>query len=284
MGKVAIITGASSGIGFSLARALSDRGLTTIGIGRNKERLNALKGERANIHIIESDLSEPNGRNKVFSEINSYYNHIDYLIHCAAAIEPIKAIIEIDLTEWRKHYAINVEAPLFLTKKIVPMMQKGSRILFIASDFQSGTNFKYLSPYCTSKLALNSLVEGLKIELSELEIHVGNVLPGPVDTPLYHSFWKSEVLPVEKKLLNWLLIDMYDNEKYVSTKWDIRNTEHYDSWQKSLNHKSELCNKSLDECSINDFENYFINRQKIEKSEASQSFFDTSNVGPGFGF
>ncbi|NOX90074.1 MAG: SDR family NAD(P)-dependent oxidoreductase [Calditrichaeota bacterium] len=203
MQKWAIVTGAGTGIGRALSIELANkRNFHILAVGR---RLSKLRETRANnpekIHIIGADVSREEDREKIARALPQNI-HLQFLIHNAAVLEPVKPLSEISLEEWRGHFAVNLEAPVFLTQKLLPRLKKGSRILHISSGAARHA-YAGWGAYCSSKAALYMVYQVLNQELNEKGIFVGSVRPGVVDTPMQNQLRKTkrEVFPAIDRFL-----------------------------------------------------------------------------------
>ncbi|MBB64707.1 MAG: hypothetical protein CMO81_06545 [Waddliaceae bacterium] len=181
-GKKALITGASSGIGRTLSIELARAGYNICAVARNKERLESLKKDleefSVQVELIELDLS--NERDFAQFETMS----VDVLIHCAG-IGGLSTIKEMDIEEWEKVQRVNVTAPVFLTKTLLPSMQSGSHIIFLGS-IAAKQAFPSWGAYCSSKASLASIAAVLREELREQGVKVTLLQPGATATP----FWE----------------------------------------------------------------------------------------------
>lgn len=207
MSKTALITGATSGLGYQLVLMLLDRfpSWRVYTVGRNFKVLNdAIAGKPHNLISITADLATEEGRFSVVKAV-SHEETIDYLIHCAAQVSPIDSITRLDIDRWRQAQAINVEAPLFLTLSLESQL-KCSRVLFITSDSLIEP-IAGMSSYCVSKGALQMIWKSLRLELSTERAVIALVAPGNIDTPMQAQLRRAdpEVLPMAplfKQLLN----------------------------------------------------------------------------------
>jgi NAD(P)-dependent dehydrogenase (short-subunit alcohol dehydrogenase family) len=250
MNKTAIITGASSGIGFALAQELSQQGITVIACGRDERKLHLLKTfSPENIQIVASDLTNSKGIQAVVNEVTQY-SRIDYIIHCAAIVEPIESIYSIDRESLQNIMEINFHAPLFLTQSLLAKCFN-SRVLFLTSD-SSLQPVKGAAGYCISKAALYMLWEQFKTEIPTDVATFGIVTPGVVDTSMQETIRQSsfKIIPAAETLnqlyengqllrpetsalfLVWLLLEL-ESEFVSSRVWDIYDQAHHAYWREN---------------------------------------------------
>jgi NAD(P)-dependent dehydrogenase (short-subunit alcohol dehydrogenase family) len=183
--KFILITGASSGIGASIAIECSKMGASVIITGRNKERLNdtffQLAKDGDNVHqSIEADLSNENG---IENFVNSLPK-LDGLVNCAGFLKklPFKFINEKALNET---LSVNLFAPALLSQLIVKknLLNSAASVVFISSIASSVASFGNIS-YMVSKGALNSLSRGMALELARKKIRVNTIQPALIKTTL----------------------------------------------------------------------------------------------------
>lgn len=182
MSDYAIVTGAGTGLGRAMALKLAAEGIPVIGVGRRVEPLETLEEEaRGEITPLSADVGLPEGRQAIVDAVGQG-SRVRYLIHNAGVLEPVGPLAEISLKDWRYIQAINVEAPLFLTQQLLPVLT-GGRILHISSG-AAHRSIPGWGAYCTSKAALHMLYLVLRDELAARDIAVGSLRPGVVDTPM----------------------------------------------------------------------------------------------------
>ena len=242
----AIVTGGGTGIGRALCIELANTyGMRVLAVGRRESVLRdtqALNPQR--IEICPADVSSAEGRERIVQAISG--KNLRFVVHNAAVLQPVKPLANVSLDEWRTHFAINVEGPLFLTQSLLPMLGKGSRILHISSGAAHHA-YAGWGAYCTSKAALHMLYQVWNMELNARGIYVGSVRPGVVDTPMQDQVREAspEVFPSLNKFLQLKeegklfppetvarfigkLLIKTDDETFIAQEWDIR--EHGDQF------------------------------------------------------
>jgi len=184
MEPLILITGGGTGIGQALAWKFAEKERIPILItGRRKKHLKKTAAAAPEfIHYQVSDISSARDRQRLTDFIRERYS-LRFLIQNAAVIEPVRSLLQLSPSQWRKHQAINVEGPLFLTQNLLPVFAPEGRILHISSG---AAHFAYAGwgAYCTSKAALNMIYQVLRVELSGSGVAAGSVRPGIVDTPM----------------------------------------------------------------------------------------------------
>jgi short-subunit dehydrogenase len=180
--KVALITGASAGLGVEFARQLSKRGHRLVLAARRKERLEELVKELGNARSVAIDLSAANAAAKLMSDLESAGEQVDILIN-NAGFGLIGKFAELDPRRLRQMVDLNVGAVTDLCRAVVPGMidRRSGAILNVASTaaFQPGPN---MAVYFATKAFVLSLTEALHEELKPHSIRVSCLCPGPTRT------------------------------------------------------------------------------------------------------
>ena len=191
-GKVALITGASSGIGAATARKLAVAGVK-IGIAaRRTHRLEALKAEIAEkggeTLVIEMDVVNPASVEAGTRKLVDAYGSIDILFN-NAGLMPVSDIDQFKTDEWRRMVDVNVNGLLNTTATVLPqMIKQHSGHIFNTSSIAGRKVFKGLSVYCATKHAVTAFSDGLRMEVGKKHnIRVTCIQPGAVATELYEQ-------------------------------------------------------------------------------------------------
>lgn len=187
-GKTAIITGASRGIGKTIAIALGREKMRLALLARSADKLQEVVDE---VHAVggESiavpcDLMDPDAVATSLQRIFQYFNSLDVLISNAGVFLE-KPITEIELSDWDRVLKSNLTATFLLCKSALLKMkaQKGGRIIAIASS-ASTQGFVNQAAYCASKHGLLGFTRCLSIEAKPHNVHVHTICPGGVRTDL----------------------------------------------------------------------------------------------------
>ncbi|WP_131795002.1 SDR family NAD(P)-dependent oxidoreductase [Fluoribacter gormanii] len=191
MSEVALITGASSGIGRALALELASKDITVIAIARNDDELIKLRDKNpSKIKIITADITTDMGLIKIGEALNGL--KINYLIHSAGIISPLGLLHQAKPSDVKKIIETNLIAPILLTQKTLPFFSKaGGRILNITS-VASEQAVPGAGAYCITKSALNMWTQVLQTELPP-EIVATDVIPGEVDTGMQKNLRECSV-------------------------------------------------------------------------------------------
>ena len=183
-GKVAVITGATSGMGLETAKLYLKEGAKVVLTGRSQDKLNALKDElEGDYLLVKAEASSTSDSEKLIAETVDKFGKIDILFLNAGIlrIEPIGTLTEAIYDEV---YDINVKGPLFTVNAAVSHLNDNASIIFNTSVVNI-KGFGGLSAYASSKAALRSIVRTLAAELGPRGIRVNAIAPGPIETPIY---------------------------------------------------------------------------------------------------
>lgn len=187
MKKSIFITGATSGLGRVLTEMLVKQGHTVYATGRNESALNYLKSIGA--IVFQADLRIPSDIDAVVSQLPM----IDLAI-LNAGLGFFDSAINLTDQEVDQMIDVNVRAPIYLTKRLAPLMIANNQGHFIFVGSQAGkvaTN--KASVYAASKHAITGFVNGLRLELAQHNIQVTGIYPGPIDTPFLQKADASNV-------------------------------------------------------------------------------------------
>jgi NAD(P)-dependent dehydrogenase (short-subunit alcohol dehydrogenase family) len=197
-GRHCVVTGVTSGIGRATALKLVAEGASVTGLGRNEEKLGALRAEAGGrLDVLVADLAVPAERERVASALKNSRRPIDVFVSNAgeAAYESPLAITPSD---FRRLFELNVCAPLELCQAVVPLMPASGHIVqlsSVAARFMPNAKF---GPYAVTKAAVTGLVDALRLELAPRGMRVTSIAPGLVDTPIYDEL--SGFADLRKKL------------------------------------------------------------------------------------
>ena len=194
--KVAVVTGASSGIGKAIAVKLSDAGCKVVLASRNIKALKEVReGLNAQCSIVEMDVSSNKSVEYAFKEIFSRHERVDILVN-SAGVMPLTYLKNKHLDEWLETIEVNVKGTLRCIHEVMESMtkHKEGHIINIAS-VDGREPYKGGAIYAASKAAIITLSETMRMELSpEYNIRITSVEPGTVDTPLRESITDKELL------------------------------------------------------------------------------------------
>jgi len=188
-GRVAVVTGASSGIGEATARLLAGRGLDVALVARRRERVERLAGEIADsggrAFAVPSDLARHAAPGEVVEAVLEARGRLDVLVNNAASYRP-RALGEVTLEEFENDVAVNVRAPYFLVQAALPALRVSPAAVVVNISSAAAVIYRPgQTVYGLTKAALEHLTMNMAAELAPERIRVVCVRPGPVDTELH---------------------------------------------------------------------------------------------------
>jgi short-subunit dehydrogenase len=181
-GKIAVVTGASSGIGRAISRQLAAAGARLILTSRRQSVLEEVAREIAPAEAvpIAADLRDWESLARLTATIKQRFGRLDLLVNNAGVgLHALSVDTPPDLV--RQLFELNFFAPVELARQLVPLMPRGSAVINVSS-IAGKIPLPDLNIYCASKYALNAFSDGLWIELRHRGIHVMSVCPGYVKT------------------------------------------------------------------------------------------------------
>lgn len=202
MTKIALITGATSGIGKATAIKLAENGYNLILCGRRAEKLEELKNALSKNVKIHSLLFDVRNRSAVELEINSLPNewkNIDVLVNSAGNAHGLSSIQNGEIDDWDAMIDGNVKGLLYVSRAIIPQMveRKKGHIINLSSVAGKQT-YANGAVYCASKKAVEAISEGMRLDLTEHGIKVTNIAPGAVATEFSEVRFKGDKEKAQK--------------------------------------------------------------------------------------
>lgn len=186
MSKIALITGATSGIGLATARRLAQEKFKLILCGRRQDRLDHLKSELSSLTKVTTlnfDVRDQQAVNAALESLSPEFKNINILINNAGNAHGLDPIQDGSTTDWDAMLDINVKGLLYVSQPIIQTMiqNQDGHIINIGS-----TAGKEVYPkgnvYCASKHAVDAINKGMRLDLNEHGIRVGAINPGMVET------------------------------------------------------------------------------------------------------
>lgn len=194
--QVAIVTGATGGIGFEVAKRLGQDGFIVIMNGINDEqgakKLKELTDMGVEAEYRGFDVTDENAVNANVTEIGEKYGKIDVVVNNAGGLGGRSRFEEMTTEFYRKVMALNLDSTFFMSRAAIPYLKKGSNPSII--NYTSNAGWNAGGPgagiYGTSKAGVHAITRALAKDLAEYGIRVNAVSPGTIDTP-FHAQIKS---------------------------------------------------------------------------------------------
>ncbi|ALI98152.1 SDR family NAD(P)-dependent oxidoreductase [Rufibacter tibetensis] len=193
--KIALVTGATSGIGRATAVSLAQQGFKIIVAGRRTERLQELIQQlgQENVYPLEFDVRDKEAVQNALAGLPAEWRSVDVLINNAGNAHGLSPIQGGDLDDWDAMLDINVKGLLYVTKAVLPIMieRKTGHIINIGS-IAGKEVYANGNVYCASKFAVDALSKAMRIDLVHEGIKVSEVNPGAVETEFSEVRFKGD--------------------------------------------------------------------------------------------
>jgi len=188
MSETAVITGASSGVGKSLAIQLSDAGYKVVLAARSEDKLNAIAEEiqkmGGNCLVVPTDVSQPEQINNLKDRTLEYGDV--FVVINNAGLGKFCKIEDVTLEDWNRQLDVNLRATFLVSQAFIPGMKRRKKGTLVFMNSVAGKKgYPYSAAYVASKYGMRGLADSLREELREDNIKVISIHPGAVDTP----FW-----------------------------------------------------------------------------------------------
>jgi NAD(P)-dependent dehydrogenase (short-subunit alcohol dehydrogenase family) len=190
-GKVAVVTGGSSGIGLAAAKAFVAEGAHVFITGRRRPELDKAKAEIGD-HVIavQGDVANLADLDRLYAQVKNEKGKVDIVVASAGFVERV-AIEKVTPEHFDKTFGINARGMFFSVQKALPLMPEGGSIVLVSS----GLHLKGLpehGTYSATKAAMRSFARTMAAELSGRRIRVNTLSPGAIDTPIIDGQFKTK--------------------------------------------------------------------------------------------
>jgi NAD(P)-dependent dehydrogenase (short-subunit alcohol dehydrogenase family) len=185
-GKVAVITGGSSGIGLATAKRFVAEGAHVFITGRRQNELDAaVKELGAQVTGVQGDVAKITDIEKLYALVREKHGKLD-IVFANAGIGEFSPIGQISEQHFDKQFDVNVKGLLFTVQNALPLLQEGASVILNASIVAS-KGMPNMSVYSATKAAVRSFARTWSVDLKERKIRVNAVSPGVVPTPAYNT-------------------------------------------------------------------------------------------------
>lgn len=190
--RVALVTGATRGIGLAIARALAAEGCNLVVTGRDESALKKISRELAfrKIRVLAQpcDIRDPHSVDALFRSIRGQFRRLDILINNAGIAHPILTVDKLPFPVWKDVIETNLNGTFLVTQAALAIMKSGSTIVNNLS-IAANRVFPGTAAYNASKHAALGLTNTLREELRARGIRVIGLLPGATDTDIWKTLW-----------------------------------------------------------------------------------------------
>ena len=183
--KIAVITGAGSGIGEAIAKALSNNGVSVALAGRNEDKLQAVAQQlNVDTKVIPTDVTKKDSVDQMLQVVKGHFGKVDIVVNSAGQSLSSK-ITDYDVEQWDTMIDVNVKGTLYVLQAALPYLlnQSSGHIINIASI--SGFEVtKSNAVYSATKAAIHKITQALEKELARTGVKVTSISPGMVESPM----------------------------------------------------------------------------------------------------
>jgi NAD(P)-dependent dehydrogenase (short-subunit alcohol dehydrogenase family) len=196
MGRVALVTGGSKGLGLAIARALATAGADVAIASRTQRDLEAaaaeLRATGRRVVPVAADVSDEASVERMVGAVLGELGQIDILVN-SAGIEGQGAVAEMSVEHWDRVMDVNLRGPMLCAKHVGPHMieRRRGKVINVASVLATRVS-RYMSPYCASKGGLVQLTRALALEWIRHDVQVNALCPGYFLTPMNEEFFDGE--------------------------------------------------------------------------------------------
>jgi len=198
-GKVAVITGASSGMGLATAKRFLQEGMDHVFItGRRQDALDAAVAAMGmHVTAVQGDVARLSDLDRLYAAVKQQHRNIDVLF-ANAGIAKLNPFGSIDEAFFDQHFDVNVKGLFFTVQKGLPLMNDGGAIILTAS-IATIKAFPSISVYSATKAAVRSFARTWTSELRDRRIRVNAISPGHIDTPIFDGWGQGDALTKMKE-------------------------------------------------------------------------------------
>ena len=197
-GRIAVVTGASRGIGAAVALRFAEEGAQLILIARTVGALEELDdairaaGGKQPV-LVPHDLRDFDGLDRLGASLHERYGKLDILVGNAGILGPLTPVGHIPPDIWQEVMDVNVTANYRLIRSLDPLLRRSDagRAIFVTSGASSGRN-AYWGPYAVSKAALEALVLSYAAEITKTKVRANLISPGPIRTAMRAAAFPGE--------------------------------------------------------------------------------------------
>ncbi len=183
-----VLTGATSGIGAALARALTARGDHVVLLARGDAAASALSADFPQAQVLLADLADPGTLNGVGRQVDG---DVESLVHVAGVVE-LAPVSRLRLHDWEEQIAVNLTSPAVLTRELLPHLRRSRGTAVFVNSSAGLTASADWSAYAASKFGLRAFADALRAEEIENGVRVTTVYPSRTATPMQEKVHEQE--------------------------------------------------------------------------------------------
>ena len=193
-GRTVLITGGTSGIGLELARQLIARGNTVIVTGRSLAKLKAAQEAVPELHVFQSDVSDPSSIESLYKAVSDPFPMLDTLVNNAGAMRNIKLDRQHQLNDLTTEVDGNLKGPMWMVQAFLPLLLRQKRGLIVnVSSGLAFIPFPAAPIYSASKAAVHAYTQCLRAQLDGTRVSIVELAPPGTETPLFRGEFAEEM-------------------------------------------------------------------------------------------
>ncbi|HCU0041764.1 TPA: SDR family oxidoreductase [Staphylococcus aureus] len=192
--KVAVVTGAGSGIGEAIATLLHEEGAKVVLAGRNKEKLQNVANQLSqdSVKVVPTDVTKKEGVDELIKIAQQTFGGLDIVINSAGQMLSSK-ITDYQVDEWDSMIDVNIKGTLYTAQAALPtMLEQSSGHLINIASISGFEVTKSSTIYSATKAAVHTITQGLEKELAKTGVKVTSISPGMVDTAITAAYNPSD--------------------------------------------------------------------------------------------
>jgi 3-hydroxy acid dehydrogenase/malonic semialdehyde reductase len=203
-GKIVFITGTSSGIGRSCARAFAGQGARLLLVARRQDRLEELAAElklkpNREVHILSLDIRSQAAVEGAVNDLPPEWKEVEVLVNNAGLSRGLDKLYEGKIGDWEEMIDTNIKGLLYTSRALIPgMVKRGRGHIINIGSIAGHEAYPGGNVYCATKFAVNALSKGLRLDLSGTGLRVTSVDPGMVKTEFSLVRFRGDALRAEK--------------------------------------------------------------------------------------
>lgn len=180
-GKVALVTGASAGLGASVAQLFAERGATVFGIARDAEKMAAVFESVPGGRYAPVDVTSPQACRQAVADCVEAFGRLDVLVN-VAGYHQMRHTVTVTDDEWDRDLAVNLNGPFYLCRAALPLLLETAGNIVNVTSIAGVEGEVYSAGYCAAKHGLVGLTRALAVEYTKEKIRVNAVCPGGMPT------------------------------------------------------------------------------------------------------
>jgi NAD(P)-dependent dehydrogenase (short-subunit alcohol dehydrogenase family) len=192
--RIALVTGASRGIGAALALQLAEAGAHVVAVARTvgglEELDDRIRGIGGSATLVPVDMTDADGIARLALALNERYGRLDVMVANAGVLGPLSPLDHVERKDFERNIAVNVTANWWLIRTMDALLKRSDagRAVFVTSAL-AWLGRAYVGPYAAAKAALNMLAVTYAAEAASSNVKVNAFNPGPTRTRMYASGW-----------------------------------------------------------------------------------------------